>query len=389
MTVRKCARAGVVGLAAVAMAATAFAGPAQASRDPKAAGHEATRAAIDAAVKAGVPGITAHARDAKGVWKAAAGVGNLKTGAPRGKDDRFRVGTLTNTFVATVLLQLEAENKLDLDDTVDKHLPGVVTGNGNDGREITVRQLLNHTSGVPDYLGDQEYVDTYVFGEGYLKHRYDTLTPQQRIKVALGYKPLFKPGARHSFSNTNDVLAALVVEKAGRTSYEKAVRDRIIKPLKLKATSNPGTSAKLPKPSGRGYAKLFLEQPERIDDVTEVNGSQYWGNGDIISSAADLNRFYGALLGGKLLPPEQQQALKTTVGNPDFPGSSYGLGVERYTLGCGTPIWYHDGGVQGWFTLVASTDDGRQLTFNYNSSWGLEHLFSILNAEFCPAPARR
>ncbi|MEU6772490.1 serine hydrolase domain-containing protein [Streptomyces sp. NPDC046759] len=390
MAIRKRSRAGVVGLAAVAMAATAFTGPAQASRDTASAsvGHQGTQRAMDAAVKAGVPGITAEARDAAGVWKSASGVGNLKTGAPRGKNDRFRVGSITDTFVATVLLQMEAEKRLSLDDTVDRYLPDLVSGNGNDGRKITVRQLLNHTSGLFDYLTDTEYDETYVFGDGFLQHRYDTLTPEQRVKVALAHEPLFEPGSRHAFSHTNDVLAALVVEKIGGRPYEDEVRDRIIRPLGLKATSNPGNGSRLPHPSTRGYSKLFPAQPDRIDDVTEMNGSQGWGDSDIISSADDLNRFFGALMRGKLLPPRQLEEMKTTVDDPEFPGSSYGLGIERLTMGCGTTLWYHDGGAIGWLSLATFTEDGRhQLTFDYNSNWGAETVFPILNAEYCAPPA--
>ncbi|MGC0421008.1 serine hydrolase domain-containing protein [Embleya sp. AB8] len=390
MAIRKRSRAAVVGLAAVALVATAFAGPARASGDPAAAtvGHQGTQRAMDAAVRAGVPGVTAAARDADGVWKSASGVGNLKTGAPRGKNDRFRVGNLTNTFVATVLLQLEAENRLALDDTVERHLPGLVRGNGNDGREITVRQLLNHTSGLFNYLADKEYGETYLEGDGYLRHRYDTLTPERRVDVALSHEPSFKPGARHAFSATNDVLAALIIEEAGGRSYEDEVHDRIIEPLGLEATSNPGDRIRLPKPSSRGYSKLFAAQPDRIDDVTEMNGSQGWGNGDIVSSAADLNRFYGALMRGKLLPARQLAEMKTTVDNPEFPGATYGLGIERFTLGCGTTLWFHDGGAVGWISAVATTEDGRhQLAFNYNATWGAETLLPILNAEYCATPS--
>ncbi|MER5511873.1 serine hydrolase domain-containing protein [Streptomyces sp. NPDC002766] len=386
MAIRKRSRTGVVGLAGLAMLATAFTGSAQASRDTTSApvGHGATQLAMDAAVRAGVPGITAEVRDADGVWKSASGVGNLKTGAPRGRNDRFRVSSITDTFVATVLLQMEAEKRLDLDDTVDRYLPGLVSGNGNDGREITVRQLLNHTSGLFDYLTDQAYGATYLAGDGYLRHRYDSLTPEQRVKVALDHEPLFAPGARHSFSTTNDVLAALIVEKAGGRSYEDEVRERIIEPLRLKATSLPGNGVRLPRPSSRGYSRLFPSQPDRIDDVTELNGSQLWGSGDIISSAADLNRFYGALMRGRLLPPRQLKEMKTTVANPDFPGASYGLGIERFELGCGTTLWYHDGGMPGWLTLAAATEDGRhQLTLDYNADWGAETVLSVVNAEYC------
>ncbi|MFD8733533.1 serine hydrolase domain-containing protein, partial [Streptomyces sp. NPDC059618] len=378
----------LAGVAAWALTATTFTGPSRASGGTAAAGHQGTQAAIEAAVAAGIPGVTAEARDASGVWKTAAGVGNRATGAPRGKNDRFRTGSVTDTFVAVVLLQMEAERKISLDDPVERYLPGVVTGNGNDGSRITVRQLLNHTSGLFDYLADVPYYQTYTLGDGFLAHRYDTLTPQQRLQVAFSHAPLFQPGARHSFSHTNDVLAAMIVQKVGGRTYEDEVRRRVIEPLGLEATSNPGTSSDLPRPSGRDYSKLFYDtQPDRIDDVTELNGSQNWGDGDIISSAHDLNLFFRALLGGKLLPAQQLKELKTTVVNPDLPITSYGLGIEKLTMSCGD-VWYHDGGVVGSLTLAAFTEDGRhELTFNYNGDWDASGIVPILNAEFCDQAA--
>ncbi|MFF8575705.1 serine hydrolase domain-containing protein [Streptomyces sp. NPDC015408] len=387
MTRRVRPRAALVALAAVVITATALTGPAGAARGPAApaAGHEATRQAIEAAVRAGVPGVAAEARDADGVWRTGVGVGDLRTGKARGAADRFRVGSITNTFVATVLLQMTAEGRLSLDDTVERHLPGVVTGNGNDGRTVTVRQLLNHTSGLFDYLSEPSYYQKYVLGDGFLRHRYDTLTPGDRLAVAFSHPPLFQAGARHAFSHTNDLLAALIVERVGGASYEQEVRRRIVRPLGLGATSHPGASTVPPRPSGRGYSKLFFDTlPDRIDDVTAFDGSQVWGDGDIISSAGDLNRFYRALMRGTLLPPRQLAELKTTVVNPDLPISSYGLGIERLEMSCGKSLWYHDGGTVGSLTFAATTEDGgHQFTFNYNGDWEVSQLLPTLNAEFC------
>ncbi|WP_416478350.1 serine hydrolase domain-containing protein [Streptomyces sp. LKA04] len=387
MTRRVRPRAALVALAAVVITATALTGPAGAARGPAApaTGHDATRRAIEAAVLAGVPGVAAEARDADGVWRTAAGVGDLRTGKARGAADRFRVGSITSTFVATVLLQMAAEGKLSLDDTVERHLPGVVAGNGNDGRTVTVRQLLNHTSGLFDYLSEPSYYQKYVLGDGFLRHRYDALTPGDRLAVAFSHPPLFPAGARHAFSHTNDLLAALIVERIGGGSYEQEVRRRIIRPLGLGATSHPGASTVPPRPSGRGYSKLFFDtRPDRIDDVTAFDGSQVWGDGDIISSAGDLNRFYRALMRGTLLPPRQLAELKTTVVNPDLPISSYGLGIERLEMSCGTSLWYHDGGTVGSLTFAATTEDGsHQFTFNYNGDWEVSQLLPTLNAEFC------
>ncbi|MFB8398304.1 serine hydrolase domain-containing protein [Streptomyces yangpuensis] len=419
------ARVALVGLAAAAMAATALTVPAQAAPDPGPdpttgaaqdtsagatrdtsaggtqdtsaggtgdrasgrAGHRATRRAMDAEVEAGIPGITAQARDARGVWKAASGVGDLTTGAPRGTDDRFRIGSITKTFVATVLLQMETEGRLRLDDTVEHHLPGLVKGNGNDGSKITVRRLLNHTSGLFDYLADEEYLTTYMLGDGYLAHRYDTLPPAQHVKVALSHPPLFSPGARFSYSNTNYVLAALIIEKAGGRTYEAEVRDRIIRPLGLKATTNPGNSIRIPRPSSRAYSKLFEQDPGRIDDVTEMNGSQGWGDGDIISTTGDLNRFYRALMRGELLPPRQLAAMKTTVEIPERPGTAYGLGITRMRTSCGTTLWGHGGGMVGSTSLAVTTEDGgHQLAYNRNGDWSTTVApDAVMEAEYCPA----
>ncbi|MGP3683543.1 serine hydrolase domain-containing protein [Streptomyces sp. IBSNAI002] len=390
MTLRKTARVGMVGLAAAAVAATVLAAPAQAASDTAAAraGHEATRRAMDAEVKGGIPGITAQVRDGKGVWKATSGVGDRKTGAPRGANDRFRVGSITKTFVATVLLQMEAEGKLGLDDRVEHHLPGLVRGNGNDGDKITVRQLLSHTSGLFDYLADEEYFATYMSGQGYLEHRYDTLPPEKHVKVAVSHEPLFAPGDRFSYSNTNYVLAGLIIEKAGGRTYEAEVRDRIIRPLGLKATSNPGNGIRIPRPSSRSYSKLFASAPDRIDDVTEMNGSQGWADGDIISTTGDLNRFYGALLRGELLPPKQLKAMKTTVESPERPDMAYGLGLTRLRTSCGTTLWGHGGGMIGSTSLAVSTEDGRhQLVYNRNGDWSSGSPTSIMEAEYCPAAA--
>ena len=119
-----------------------------------------------------------------------------------------------------------------------------------------------------------------------------------------------------------------------------------------------------------------------------MNGSQSWGNGDIVSTADDLNRFYAALIRGKLLPPQQLKEMKTTVDDPAFPGATYGLNIGRLTLGCGTTIWYRDGGTAGWISLAAFTEDaGHQLVFNFNASWGADSMLPILNAEFCGTPA--
>ncbi|MEU9605139.1 serine hydrolase domain-containing protein [Streptomyces sp. NPDC048057] len=415
MTGRRLRRTGAVGLIAGAVALTAFTAP-TAQADPTTpttirtathaeAGtaatpgtstgtalgsnghHQATQRALEAVVAGGIPGVTATATDGHGVWKGTAGVGNLKTGTPRGADDRFRIASITKTFVATVLLQLEAEGALDLDDTVEKWLPGLVRGNGHDGRTITVRQLLNHTSGVYDFLDDTTYRNTYVLAPGFLAHRFDDRTPQAAVRVAMRHAPVFSPpGSKHSYSNTNYVLAGLIIEKVSGNTYEHEVRQRIIKPLGLRSTTMPGNNSHMPRPSSRAYSRLSADPAAtKTYDVTLQNASQTWAEGDIISSAADLNRFFSALLRGKVLPPQQLRAMKTTT------SEGYGLGIERFTTRCGTELWGHTGGWIGSLSVAVTTEDGgHSLAYNTNGDWLQDGLGLVLNAQYCgeakPAP---
>ncbi|WP_260867907.1 serine hydrolase [Streptomyces sp. SAJ15] len=396
-TVRRAVRAGVVGVAVTAMAATVSAAPAWAGSERSAdgsPGHGAVQRAMEAVVDGGIPGVTARTRDREGVWRGTAGVGDLRTGKPRGTEDRFRVASITKTFVATVLLQMEAEGRLRLDDTVERWLPGVVRGHGHDGRKITVRQLLNHTSGVYDYTNDDDYLKKYVYAPGFLKHRYDTRTPQEAVDVAMAHQPDFAPGTRYQYSNTNYVLAGLILEAAGGDSYEDEIRGRVIEPLGLRGTSLPGDTSFMPRPSSRAYSTLSPDpEATKIYDVTAQNGSQSWGDGDIISTTGDLSRFLSALLRGELLPAKQLKAMTTTVPHPEVPTAGYGLGLAKYQTSCGTTVWGHDGGWLGSLSAVVSTVDGRHtLAYNLNGDWAMPA--NLVEAEFCgtepgTAPASR
>lgn len=192
---RTTAVAAVAAALSAALAAPAVAAGPGADRTGDTGDHRATTRAVRAAVQGGVPGVTLQAEDRRGVWTTTAGVGDLRTERPRSPRDRYRVGSITKTFVATVLLQLEAEGRLSLDDTVDSWLPGLVTGNGHDGTRITLRQLLNHTSGIYNYTADEDFGRTYFLKDGFLEHRYDTLAPEELVRVAMSHEPDFAPGA--------------------------------------------------------------------------------------------------------------------------------------------------------------------------------------------------
>ncbi|TPQ18579.1 beta-lactamase family protein [Streptomyces sporangiiformans] len=370
-------------MGAVALTAASFTASATAAPAPTGQDHRATQEAMDAAVEAGVPGVAGQAKDKYGTWKGTSGVGNLRTGKPRSAHDRYRVGSITKTFVSTVLLQLEAEGRLSLDDKVDQWLPGVVRGNGHDGTRVTLRQLLNHTSGIFNYTADEEFGRTFFLKDGFFKHRYDTTTPEQLVRIAMSHKPDFAPGTSWNYSNTNFILAGMVIEKATGHSYGEEIRRRIIQPLGLHATSAPGTNPKVPQPSSRAYGKLAETATGPTYDVTELNPSLAGAAGEMISDSGDLNRFYSALLRGKLLPKAQLAEMKTTIKIDEIPDAGYGLGLMERKLSCGTVVWGHGGGIHGSSSEALTTDDGRHsLSFNFNGDWSGDSE-AVIEAEYC------
>ncbi|MCY0929049.1 serine hydrolase [Streptomyces sp. H27-H1] len=351
-------------------------------------GHQATQAALDGVVQSGPPGAIALAQRGRDVWSGHAGTADLATGRQSRVDDRFRVGSITKTFVATVVLQLEAEGTLSLDDTVDHWLPGLVRGNGHDGTKITLRQLLNHTSGIYSYTDDADF-KRKEFSTAFLQHRYDTWTPEQIVQLSMTHRPTFDPGAGWSYSDTNYVLAAMVIQKATGHSYAREIERRILRPLHMDSTTLPGTRAHMPGPSGRAYSKLTGElagPPEPNSptyDVTELNPSLAGAAGEMISNTLDLNRFYQALLSGRLLHKRQLAEMTTAEPIKEMPTVSYGLGLMKIKLSCGIDVWGHNGGIQGSISqTMATTDGGHALSLNFNGDWNV-HEQQVVEAEFC------
>ncbi|MFG3441013.1 serine hydrolase domain-containing protein [Nonomuraea sp. NPDC047897] len=387
-------------IGALAMTASTMVTPA-ASADTT-PGRPAVQRALDAAVaKGGAPGVVAEVRDRKGVWFGSAGVSDTKTGRERRQAERFRIGSTTKAFTATVVLQLVAERKLTLDDTVEKWLPGLVQGNGYDGGKITIRMLLNHSSGIFNYGNDEEFF-TKGTGDAWYEHRYDSYTPEQLVRIGLtnAAGPYFDPGKGFGYSNTNYHLAAMIIERATGRTYGQELYQRIIRPLGLSATYLPGSEAKIRGTHPRHYSTLFSQDPDpKLHDATEMNQSFAWAAGGIVSTTGDLRRFFVALLGGRLLPPAQQYEMfdnpvDTSVNgkaHPWIPGTRYGLGVFTQKLSCGGAVWGNGGLTYGSWTYAMGSRDGKHLlTSQVNGDWGggFSVLTSVLEAEFCPATSR-
>ncbi|GGP63301.1 serine hydrolase domain-containing protein [Streptomyces abikoensis] len=276
-----------------------------------------------------------------------AGVGDLATGAKVPADGQVRIGSNTKTFTAVVVLQLVAEGKIGLDAKVDTYLPGLVRGKGIDGRRITVRQLLQHTSGLPEYEGDID--------DDTIRHRY--FEPRELLDVAFRHKADFAPGEGWNYSSTNYVVAGLIVQKVTGRTLAAEIDQRVVQRLGLRHTYFPAPGDRtIREPHPKGYHRASADAPLR--DSTEIDPSVAWAAGAMISTNSDINRFFTALLAGRLLPAAQLAEMRTTVpiGNT---GAGYGLGLMSRPLSCGGVYWGHGGDINGYETRGGVTDDGR------------------------------
>ncbi|WP_051300868.1 serine hydrolase domain-containing protein [Actinomadura rifamycini] len=361
---RRAAVRAVLATAAAATAVTAVAVPAaQAGPHDRHGGHgghgrpgkheRTVEAWADRLVADGAPGAIIMTRRGGRVHHATAGVADKATGRPMDHRLLFRIASVTKSFTSTVVLQLAAERRLSLDDTVEKWLPGLVRGNGNDGSKITVRQLLAQTSGLHDYTSDPR-----IFAEPGR-----SWTPEELVGIAMETPPHHAPGTDWNYANTNYVLAGMIIERATGNSVGHEYKKRIFWPLGLRRTSYPETSTAFPGPYVHGYYYDFG------DVSTLVSPSSARASGGIVSTVDDVARFHRALFTGRLLPRRQMREL-TTVRPVNDGGivEDYGLGVARIAFSCGY-AWGHDGGFPGYRTWTYTSADGkRQAVITYNES---------------------
>ncbi|MGW4080693.1 serine hydrolase domain-containing protein [Streptomyces asiaticus] len=289
-------------------------------------------------------------------------------------DDRFRVGSNTKTVTATLVLQQVAENKISLDDTVEKWLPGLVES----GEDITVRMLLNHTSGLGDFLLTPEFLPSLTGQEK------RTWTPQELLAITPGQDPPAEPGEKYSYSNANYEALGLILEKATGSSLTELIKEKITGPLGMKdsylATNadwdtdettekqhvtgyEPDAerlrailSGTVDLPEGVGFAG-----PERSGDnidTSAIDPSWSWAAGGMVSTARDWQTFLTALNSGELLPMAQMKQMRTTVNAPEE-GGGYGLGLMKVDTACGT-VWGHTGGLPGYSSEIYTDASGRR-----------------------------
>ncbi|MHA7961361.1 serine hydrolase domain-containing protein [Streptomyces sp. L500] len=271
-----------------------------------------------------------------------AGSATLGGRRPVPYEGRYRIGSVTKTFVATVLLQLVAEGKVGLDEPVRRRLPGLLPA---DKDAITVRMLLHHSSGLADY------VSTVPKGADFVRHRFDHYDARELVRRIADKPLLFAPGTDWKYTNVNYVLAGLLVEAVTGRPWGAEVTRRVIRPLGLRATSVPGDDARVPGPHAHGYERVS-PGAEPVD-VTELDPSVADASGAMISSDTDLDRFLTALTGGRLLPARQLAELLPREGDR----VPYGLGIFRVPNSCGVTAWGHTGEIHGYYTPALTTPD--------------------------------
>jgi D-alanyl-D-alanine carboxypeptidase len=211
-------------------------------------------------------GVLAEVRSAGRVWRGASGVAELGTSGPPPVAARFRAGSITKSFVATVVLQFAGEGRIALDDPVGKWLPGIVP----DGDRITLRHLLQHTSGIPDYGESDRFRGLYGNAEAVADMRHRSWSVPELLAFVAGQPSLFEPGSSWAYASTNYLLLGLVVERVTGNPYATEVERRILRPLGLRDTGLPGTDPRIAGPHLHGYLREGNREPV---DVTEFDHS--------------------------------------------------------------------------------------------------------------------
>ncbi|MFJ9946707.1 serine hydrolase domain-containing protein [Kitasatospora sp. NPDC091207] len=314
----------------------------------------------------GITGALVRVGGRGGQWSGTAGAG-----VPA--DARFRIGSISKVFTATVVLQLAAERRIDLDGTVQQYLPGLLPASYP---PVTVGQLLDHTSGLPMGGG-------LTSGDGteswFVAHKADSWTPAQVVADAVTQPMGFAPGTAQQYNGVNTLVAGMLVEKVTGRSFAREVRTRIARPLGLRDTVVPDRDD-LALPGPHAPASLDVTGPDGVRrrvDVTEQSPWP-WAEGGMISSAADLDRFMTALLRGRLLPPAQQAELfdvpdvpnhrnKNCEVGPTAGHACFSKGLMSATLPNGTQVWGKTGSRPGYTSgFFATKDLSRKVVYSVN-----------------------
>ena len=310
----------------------------------------ALQSELDDLLRLGVPGSLALVKEGARISTAASGVADLTTKMPVSIDHTWRIASVTKMATAIVVLQLAREGKLRIEDRLSRYLPGIVPS----AHRITIGHLLNHTSGIPDYLYGRSFSTAK-------RLRAQLDLPQTfaaMIRAANAQPRRFAPGARHDYSNSNYVLLGRIVEIVSGKTFSEVVSERIIRKLQLKNTGFPDMQGKFPEPHLSAYipGDLFQQPFANYADLKNVTVHRrlLGADGGLYSNAIDLAKFLDALWDGQLLTQdERDEMMKHSM--LDHEGRyRYGYGISIYRLSCGKTIVGHEGSDLGNYTLVVT-----------------------------------
>ncbi|ARQ70897.1 serine hydrolase domain-containing protein [Streptomyces marincola] len=368
--------------AAVALLAAFTAGTQSAVAAPAGApapDEAGLRAVLEESVGLGAPGAMARFEGPGGVVEETVGERALGSGQPMDTRAQFRVGSVTKTFSAVVLLQLVGEGAAGLDDAVNDHLPGLLPDD-----RITLRHVLSHRSGLYDYSNDM-FARTV---PGFEAVRHEVFTLRELVDLSTAQPPTVEPGSAYAYSNANFVVAGLLIEHLTGQSLADAYQERVIGPLGLHGTAYVHPAATFPGAHVNGHLTPD-EAGAPLVDSTEQTASWAQSAGAMISTPEDLNRFLEALLGGELLGAGELSEMLSFAPTDGTGTRHYGLGLRRYDLSCDLSVFGHTGTVQGYYTYAFATEDGaRSLAATANTSNNgtvNTALGETLEAAFCGA----
>jgi D-alanyl-D-alanine carboxypeptidase len=308
------------------------------------------------AIKGGPPGVIAVIQRGKHRKVHTAGVADLSKGRPIGLNNRMRIASTSKAFSGAVALSLVSKGALSLNDTIGELLSVLPKPPPDAWAEVTLGQLLNHTSGLPDILEDPDYQ------EAFLASLTKAPPPEKLLTYVYDHDPhlLFDPGSKYKYSNSDNIAVALMVEATTGRTYESQLHKQVYGPLGLSKTTLPA-GADLREPFMHDY-DVSEDPPADISESLAAGWA--WTSGGIVSTPADLNDFIRAYVGGKLFDErtraKQRRVVEGGSSEPPGPGkNSAGLGIFRYETRCGT-VWGHTGNFFGDTHFMAASPDGRR-----------------------------
>jgi D-alanyl-D-alanine carboxypeptidase len=323
---------------------------------------EGADAALDRALEelvamdGGPPGVIAVVQRGQSRKIHSFGVRNLRGDLPLRAKDHMRIASVAKAFSGAVALSLVSKGALSLNDTIGELLSKLPKPPPDAWAEVTLRQLLNHTSGLPDLLEDRDLQKALQASPTKAPR------PEKLLTYAYNHRPplRFDPGSKYQYSNSDNIAVALMIEAATGTSYERQLQKQVYGPLGLSKTSLP-RGPNLKKPFIHGY-DLSEDPPEDVSEALAAGWS--WASGGIVSTPADLNDFIRGYVGGKLFDERTQAKQRRVVegggSEPPGPGrNSAGLGIFRYETRCGT-VWGHTGNTLGYTQFMAASPNGRR-----------------------------